>query len=216
VKLFSLKKLAENVNGLSEAKLLLADADIPVIEGYFDADRLDAVMSMPKELRSKRLEWSLASTSGLGAVKACIDKAELNLSAHYLDRRNSLDITNKKGKTRHVRMHYTNQTSQENSVATFNLQNFIDHHPDTYYALCALGIPAMWVFSNAQLRAIHKKLRFTDSKDHAAHKINSTACPGDTGIWITRGQWKYQHGYLRFKLSAHESQYRVSTETLGL
>lgn len=195
---------------VKEAKALLAEAQIPVVNGYFDKDRLDAVMAMPKELRTKRLEWGLSPTHGIGAVKACIDAAGLNLTAHYLNRRNALDITDKKGKTRGVRMYYTNHASDENTVARFNIINFLDDAPENYYALCALNIPAMWVFSNKELRAKWNRLRFNTEKIKAVH------LQGDTGIWIPISQWKNQKGGLRFKLSSHESQWQVSPNSLGL
>lgn len=209
MKLYTFAKLLETME-VKEAKALLAEAQIPVVNGYFDKDRLDAVMAMPKELRTKRFEWGLSPTHGIGAVKACVDAAGLNLTAHYLSRSNGLDITSAKGKTRGVRMYYTNRTSDEDTVARFNVINFINDDPNAYYALCALTIPAMWVFSNKELRAKWNKLRFDTDKIKAVH-LNSP-----TGIWIPISQYKNQKGGLRFKLSSHESQYRVSSAALGL
>ncbi len=210
MKLYSFKQLTVDLHDVGEAKALLMDAQIPVISGYFDKDRLDAVLAMPKELRSKRLEWNLSPTHGIGAVKACVDQANLNLSAHYLNRRNAIDITDKKGNTRLCKMYYVNKASQENTVATFTLKNFLDDDPTTYYALCALCIPAMWIFSNKELRSKWTRLRFN------TEKINAVHLDDPTGIYIPVGHWRNQKGGLRFRLSSHESPWRVSAAALGL
>jgi hypothetical protein len=212
MKLRSLEEFAKVFGTLQAAKKELDEAQIPVVEGYFDYDRYRAHVEAPAASRIKSMDWELSSTHGIGAVKSCVQAAGLHLTAHYLNgNRNRLDIMTREGAACHTRMFYSNHITRNLTTATFSIRNFTKDHPSTRYVFAALPIPCAWAFTQPQLKKIWERLRF-----NSKHKVDSTHLDAPTGFWIPGADWRGQDGALRFRLSCKESKHQISPETLGL
>lgn len=154
MQLVSLEELTTEQGTKKKALAYLQSAGIPVIHGYFDADRLVAhkayLAQEPKFSKAETLEWGLAPTHGIGAIKACTDAVGLRITAHYLRGSNAFDLVNAKGQKRHVKLHYTNRM-QSDGKATFTFTNFLVNEQVEIYAGCAFEGPTIWTIQRSRL-----------------------------------------------------------------
>lgn len=209
MKLATLDDLSTTAGGRAAALKILKSAGIPCIHGYYDQDRLDAHLAISPELQRKRLEWGIAPTHGIGAIKSCFDAADLKIAAHYLRGANYFDILERNGQKRYVKLYYTNSASEESTVAAFTFTNFLVNTDITTYAACAINIPAIWLIPRQIL--IKAWDRLVKHKNKPEYRIKEKG----TTMRLTPEGRDHEGGQLFVKLSIKDTRYVLPLPTLS-
>jgi len=166
MRLVSLDELINEQGSKRKALTYLQSAGIPVIHDYFDVDRLVAhkayLAQPPVRNKAETLEWGLAPTHGIGAIKTYTDSVGLRITAHYLRGNNALDLVDAKGNKQHVKLYYTNRV-EANGQGTFTFTNFLSNEQVAVYAGCAFEGPTIWAIQRSKL--IQYWNRFLKKKD---------------------------------------------------
>ena len=186
MQLVSIEGLTTEQGTKKKALAYLQSAGIPVIHDYFDVDRLVAhkayLAQAPKLSKAETLEWGLAPTHGIGAIKTCTDAVGLRITAHYLRGSNAFDLVNAKGQKQHVKLHYTNSV-QADGQATFTFTNFLVNEQVAVYAGCAFAGPTIWTIQRARLihywnRLLKKKTTIEDRGTVVSASLVARKHPG--------------------------------------
>jgi hypothetical protein len=202
MRLGTLTKLIEKTGSKASALKLLNSAGIPCVHDFYDQDRLDAHLAVPPGMLAKRLEWGIAPTQGIGAIKSCMDAANLRITAHYLRGANYFDVI-KGGENRHLKMYYTNKAHSEQTTAVFTFTNFLINEELKYYGACAISIPAMWVISRVALIKCWDRLQKNKSK--LGYQLKEKG----THMWLPYKSQKHPGGQLKIMFSIKDTRYAL-------
>jgi hypothetical protein len=193
--------------GKSKAQRTLDDAGIRIINGYYDHGALDALRHEPKATnigkRSKGI-WTLAETDGVGAMKAVLDRVNLDIVRHLYHSTNYLTVRNKRGKRRQVKVYSTSRARTQWQIARFSCSGFLDSTAPSYYMFICYEGPIAWTLSQRQLIAIHKKCKAQGGR-------------ASDGFHIPKSKLGHKRGMLHLSLEAGDEQYLLtSAKQLGL
>lgn len=199
-------ELASELNSGKEARKVLAAADIPLVEGFFDRDRLDAYRALPSDYKTRKHGWDLAPTHGIGLIKRCMEEAEFKITAHYLRGANHFDFLDHRKELFHTKMYYTNLTQRDNTAATFTLTNFVDQEHFQAYSACAMRIPALWMIYHDELCRLWNHL----SKKGPGVRVERKK----TRFWIDRKGAAHPNGQIHVQFSVEDTEHLVSAPGL--
>jgi hypothetical protein len=152
--------LAEELGSAAKAKSALVSADVRVINGFYDHGALEAVFAEPKATnvgRAKKNLFTLSETDGIGAIKHCLDKVDLDIVRHLYHGTNFITARNAKGKRRRMKVYSASRTRTQWQIAYFQCTGFLDHRNPGYYLFVCYEGPIAWAMSRNDLIAMHKK-----------------------------------------------------------
>lgn len=194
-KIRKVEELAEDEGKTVKATLAwLAKMGVPVIDQFYDQGALDAIAKEPKTSnigKAVKNAFTLAPTDGVGAMKACADLVDLDITRHHTRRTHYLTLRNKKGHRRICKVYTTARAATDAAVSTFNLRGFLDpKEVASHFLFVCYDGPVMWALSRKQLAALHKvakeKAASTDiariPKRFRSHKTGALTLYLDPGI----------------------------------
>lgn len=182
---FSLRKVEDLAEELGktpkQVQQLLASKQVPVKGGYFDAGALESVNKEPDVTNIKaksKDKFTMSPTDGIGAMKAVLDKANVDITRHMQRRANYLTCRNAKGQRQQIKVYTTQRARGDWHTATFNLRGFLSEgEPATHFMFICYEGPIAWILSKKQLAALHAKVKKAASasdmcripKQHRSH-----------------------------------------------
>jgi hypothetical protein len=163
---FLLRKLddlaEERTQSPAQVKRYLDKLSIPSVGGYFDQGALEAVEAEPKCSNIKSAskdKFTIAPTDGIGAMKAILDKANVDIVRHLCRKANFLTVRNSHGHRQQVKVYCTQHARGEWKTATFSVRGFLrQEQADHFMFICFQG-PIAWGMSRKQLIALHSKVK---------------------------------------------------------
>jgi hypothetical protein len=201
--------LAEELGSAAKAKSALVSADVRVINGFYDHGALEAVFAEPKATnvgRAKKNLFTLSETDGIGAIKHCLDKVDLDIVRHLYHGTNFITARNAKGKRRRMKVYSASRTRTQWQIAYFQCTGFLDHRNPGYYLFVCYEGPIAWAMSRNDLIAMHKKCL-----KHGGY------LEGDFGFSIPKSKLSHKTGTLRCSFeAADETHLLTSKRQLGL
>lgn len=203
----SVKELALHVGGKTTARKLLKEKGIVVVDGMYDSRRLDAAMNEPAWLRTKRNNWSLSHTSGLGAVKYVLDPLKINTVEHECRGSQWLMLEGPKKNRQFVKMYYTGRMLSL-GIQKFELRNFLREDASEYYLCAGFDGPHLWAISARTLAR----------QWHEANELGSQQYLSQLGFYVPPGAENHPGGHIQMRVRADQNDdfFLNNTEKIGL
>jgi hypothetical protein len=209
MKVMSVLDLGKQMGSVSKAKKVLSHYHIAVVKDYFDHDRLKSLMAEPAGVFSNKIKWGIDPTSGIGAVKACLDAANLRLTAHKYVGVNYITVAGPRADKRQFAKLYctAKMHGDPRNHSVFTLANFAAEQATDYYAMCCFEEPAMWAIPTEYL---------FDKWTMLKRKGRKALTWDDAGFRIPPQGFEHPLGFLQCDLSTTGRFALNSPEKLGL